>query len=538
MGELLLRIAEQRLTGRLLLTSDLGERTIYVHSGYAVFAHSSQFSERLGAIGVRYGFLKREDVASALTLAREKSCEIGRAFLELGHLNGTQLFRLLGAQLVEQLAASCGPSPMRARFLANPDAADKVAILRVHPMTAVLSAVRHLPSNEHAKMLSAVAERRVAKRPLPEPAKQWLLDIGYLGDPETLASGEGTTVAALRSRLIAKLRASTQQDFDPTASPIPLDVRKEDSGRPAARSVADYLTLALLVSGAVKLADEPPSSERASAEQPQNAADGLRVSLGSALRSPIAEVPGMPSSEPRPVDIAIRAYLEDKREARTAARLAIWGPAAEVADDDNLEQTLTLYLTLKPESSDLLVLDVLPKDSPDKIRAAHAKYRAFLHKLSESLTSPLGQARLAELEMRVDDALNNLIPQPSAATNAPAPIREPLHANAEASRPRSVPPDGLRTSLPPEIDAEGLLRNIEARVREGNWQKVVELVESAASKGRALPPTLSLARALAQRELTPKPAARARGRIVVALLVGLACGWALARSGLIPFTLF
>lgn len=533
LGELLLRIAERRLTGRLLLTSDLGERTIYVHSGLPVFAHSSQFSERLGAIGVRYGFIERDDVAAALALARDRSCELGRALLELGHLNGTQLFRLLGAQLVEQLAASCA-SPARARFLAEAHACDRVAILRVHPMTAVLAAVRHMPHADHGKMLAAVADRRVSSAPPREPARQWLSDLGYLGDPATLVAGEGTTVSVVRSRLVAKLRASTQQDFDPNASPIPLDVRKEDSIRPGARSVADYLTLALLLSGAVKLADDDAADDAtmATSDAPPTTAEGLRATLSGALRSPLDDVPEMPGDESRAVDTAIRVYLEEKREARTAARVAIWGPAAEVADEDNLEQLLTLYLTLKPEGNDASVLDVGPRDAPEAIRAAHAKYRSFLSKLSGALTSPLSQARIAELETRVDGALAALLPQNRASTPAPSAANPP----ASAQRPSTPPPPAVpRGSRPPNVDAEVLLQSVEQRVREGNWSKVLELIEPVA-KGRSLPPTLSLAKALAERSLTPVRAPRARLRVLVAFLLGLACGFLLVRYQLLPLT--
>lgn len=548
LGALLLRIAERRLCGRLLLTSDLGERTIYFHSGFPVFAHSSQFSERLGAIGVRYGFLERDDVAAALALARDKGCEIGRAFIELGHLNGTQLFRLLGAQLIEQLAASCGPSAARARFLAEPDACDRVAILRLHPMTAVLAAVRHMPHADHGTMLAAVAGRHVANRALPEPAQKWLLDIGYLGDPATLVTGEGTTMAALRSRLVAKLRASTQQDFDPSASPIPLDVRKEDSVRPAAHSVTDYLLLTLLLSGAVELASDPSADGAAEGQARTTSPDGMFATLAQGRRSPFDDVPEMPASEAVPVDAAIGVYLEEKREARTAARLAIWGPVAEVNDDGDLEQVLTLYLTLKPEANDLAVLDVVRRDPPEKILYAHAKYRGFLRTLSSALTSPLAQARIAELEKRVDDAMHTLcspagahrthptIPPPSAASSRADVLSKPPGPAPAALRPHGVPQSATRASLPPGVDLEALAQNVESRVREGSWHKVLELVEPI-GRGRALPPTLSLARALAERSLTPVVAPRTRVRTAVAFLLGIACGWGLAYFRVLPLDL-
>jgi hypothetical protein len=387
---------------------------------------------------------------------------------------------------------------------------------------------------------------------LAEPVKEWLADIGFLGDANGLVSAEGTTVSVLRSKLVAKLRASTQQDFDPTASPIPLDVRKEDSARPAARSVADYLTLALLLAGGVKLAEHAATDAADGGELPLTTTEGMRATLGGATRAPFGELPEMPPSESRAVDTAIRAYLEDKRESRTAARLAIWGPAAEVADDEHLEQVLALYLTLKPEANDHAALDVTPNDSPERVMQAHAKYRGFLAMLSEKLTSSLAQARIAELEKRVDDAMQALLSPARLAAPAPISVRpssQPPSADAaartpsappaarESARPRRGTPDGQRTSLPPE-DEEALLRNIEARVREGHWQKVLELIQPLEGRGRALPPTLSLAKALAERELAPKRYVRGRVRVLVALVIGVAAGWLLARYGVLPLDLF
>ncbi len=557
LGELLLRIGERRLTGRLLLTSDLGERTVYVHSGFPVFAHSSQFSERLGAVGVRYGIVRRDDVAAALTLAKEQGTELGRALLELGHVDGGQLFRLLGAQLIEQLAASCGSAAARARFYVDPDSLTKVAILRMHPMTAVLSAVRHMPQAEHTKMFQAVGERRVLQAPLPELVGQWLSDLGYMGDPAALTAGSDSTVAMIRSRLVAKLKVTTQQDFDPTASPVPIDARKEDSVRPGARGVADYLTLALLLCGAVRLSDGgvsasadaptssiPPSDGAPRGDALPNTAEGLQATLDGALRSPLSEVPeadATPSAAGSSAsDAAIFAYLHERREPRTAARMAIWGPAAELSDEPTLVQLLTLYLTLKPEPSDAAVLGVRTSDVPAAISEAYENYQQFLREASEQLHTPLARARIAELAQRIDDArlalAPSLVPPPAVVAAAPqtpptaaAALSEPAQVTHAPAPHHSHPPAGAaRSSMPPEAyDAEALMRSVEARVRDGSWQRVIELVEPV-SRGRALPPALSLAKALAERELARQPLYRRSKRwITVAFALGVLLGWLL-----------
>jgi hypothetical protein len=545
LGELLLRIGERRLTGRLLLSSDLGERTVYFHTGLPVFAHSSQFSERLGAVGVRYGIVKREEVARALALAREQGTEIGRALLELGHVNGVQLFRLLGAQLLEQLAASCGSVAARARFYVDPGALTKVAILRVHPMTAVLAAVRHMPALEHTKMLGAVSERRVAQLPLPGLVLEWLSDLGYVGDTTTLTAGEATTVGVIRSRLVAKLRASTQQDFDPTASPVHIDARKEDSGRPAARSVADYITLAMLLCGAIKLGDSSAEEDRSAtaaaagtsdtggrADTLPNTAQSVQATLNGALHSPLCEVPAAAPPHQSAADAAIRAYLREKRETRTAARMAIWGPAAELEDSAALSQLLTLYLTLKPEASDAAVLGVEPGDAPTHIADAYATYQRFLEEFGEQTQTPLTSARIAELRERIDAALIALAPDllPPSAAHVPLTADEsaqqppaPASTPGAESAPQVVQP---HAGVPAEqLDPELLLQNVEARVREGNWQKVLELIEPW-SRGRALPPALSLSRALAERELARQPLQRRSKRaLALAFVVGGVAGW-------------
>jgi hypothetical protein len=72
LGALLMSLATRGVTGQLSLVTDVGRRTVYLHSGLPVFAQSSLVAERLGAIGVRHGFFGREDVARALAHGRDQ----------------------------------------------------------------------------------------------------------------------------------------------------------------------------------------------------------------------------------------------------------------------------------------------------------------------------------------------------------------------------------------------------------------------------------------------------------------------------------
>lgn len=432
LGELLISIAEQELTGRLLLQSDTGERTLYFHHGFPVFAQSSQFAERLGALGVRYGLFDRDDVAAALTLARGHGTELGRALLELEHIDGAGLFKLLSAQLVEQLAASCGSAHSRARFVLDPGVTDGIVVLRVHPFTAVLGAVRRMPLTEQHKMLEAVQNRRVTSAGFGIPTLTWLSAIGFVGAPESLLEDE-PTVGVIRSRLIARIGTLVQQELEPRHAPLFNATDAAHAPSLSARSVADMLTLTLLLGGSLKLVGGGTLAQ--ADEALPNTAAGVQAMLNRASDHPLASVPAAPArtakraaqgnakrvAEGNPkraaqgnargeLQRALNDYLFAERDPVLNARLAIWGPGAEVTSSETLDQLLTLYLTLKPERAPHAILALEPNSRRDGTLAAHAQYAAFLTALSHADSGPLVRCKVLELRTHIDDAVRALVP--------------------------------------------------------------------------------------------------------------------------------
>jgi hypothetical protein len=554
LGEVLLRVGELKLSGRLSLSSDMGKRTIYVQQGFPVFSESSLFGERLGAIAVRHGYCDKQDVAEALTHAREKGCGLGQSLLDLGFLDCARLFALLGAQLREGVAAACAGSAQRARFEVGGEALRESVILRLHPMTAVLSAVAGFPNAEQQKLLRAVGQRKVSAAPLPRLARDWLLDLGYLGDIDRLCDGE-PAVDAVKARLLARHRPGAERCFDSQDIPFSLAGTRAQATRATVGSTTELVVLTLLLSGSVKLAstgarvartDEPLAN---TADSVQRALDGA---LDGALEQPIAAARAslMPPAAGT-LEQAVDAYLYAKRERSLAAAAAVWGPGVEAADPTMPDELLRLYLTLKPEKRAPVLLDVGLTAAPEQVMHAYAGRLALLSSLAPASDAPPHvQCRAAELAQCFDDALQKLVPgaSPLAAGALPSlrPSQRPPRPEVASSpnRPRSDPPlaretapgtvtsPGTRASLTPEAIAsasrsvEALAAKVESLLRASNWRGVLDTLDAAANE-QALPFTLRIARAVAQRELEAR---NTRGRwkwpllLVLALLLGFVIG--------------
>ena len=379
LGEVLLRLAEQRATGRLALASDMGRRTIHVLRGFPVFIESTLFGERLGAIAVRYGLCGREDVARALAHARDSSRGLGYALLELGLLDAPRLLALLGVQLREGVAAACSSAPQRARFQYGTTALREVVVLRLHPMTAVLSAVTGLPAAEQAKLVGAVGTQRVLAGPLPALAREWLADLGYLGDVDQMCDGD-PTVDMVKARLLARHRPGAERCFDADISAFSLAGARASNGRATPAATTDLVVLCLLLSGSIKLAGGAARTQSgAGGEHLANTADGVQAALDQAFDHPTAARSTLgPSTPEGPVDRAVEDYLYAKRERTLAGAAAVWGPSVEAADPSLHDELLKLYLTLKNEKSAPFVLDVDAVRRPEQIMQAYARRTALI----------------------------------------------------------------------------------------------------------------------------------------------------------------
>jgi hypothetical protein len=572
LGAILLRIAELRLTGQLSLGHDVARRTIYFHSGFPVFSESSLFGERLGAVGVRHGLLTRDAVSRALTYARERSCGLGLALLELGRVDAAGLFALLGVQLREVVAASCGGEPLRARFQTGRNALRHVMILRLHPLTAVLTAVSALPAEEQAKLLGAVGARPLLDTAMPQLAQQWLADLGYLGDLDRLCTGT-PNVSALPARLAARHQPESEKFFDPAYVAFSLPATRDATEKLTPEKVAELATLTLLLSGSLKLEEKPDAGSRRERVSSNPAPSSLQLSLEGALEEPLKDVRAAPSSSENDAEYAIEAYLTEGRDRAPAAAAAVWGASVEARDAAIAPQLMKLYLTLKPEKRPHVVLDLEPSPSSDELARAYAARVELLSSLAQPDASANLRCRAAELLQCFDDALVRLSTANGAARNAressagsvaaaaaepmrstsPGTTRSTAPSAARSTAPgtaRSAPPGPARNTTPnaarttepggltapvsasippPPAELEAVATKVEALMRVSNWQGVLETLDVLGADS-GLPFTLKLARAMAQRELevhTPPPRSK---RWIGALALGLFLGIALSAA--------
>jgi hypothetical protein len=531
LGAILLRIAELKLTGQLALSSDMGRRTIYFHSGFPVFSESSLFGERLGAIGVRHGLLTKEAVARALSHARERSCGLGQALLELGRVDAAGLFALLGVQLREVVAASCGSEPLRARFLSGHAALRNVVILRLHPLTAVLTTVMALPSKEQTQLLEAVGSRRVLGASLPLPAQQWLADLGYLGELERLCAGE-PTVNVLRTRLAARHRSGSERYFDPAEVAFALPASRNDAQPWTPAKVADLATLSLLLAGGLTLGESASPIKAAPVSESGPPTTSLQLSLEEAAARPLSEVRAPASTSESETEKAIESYLYSARERALAAASAVFGPSVEARDAALSPDLMKLYLSLKPEKRPEVVLEVGASASPDQITQAYARKVELLSSLGKPDATPHLRCRAAELAQCLEDALDKLSPSNGRAREAHA-LRPALDEELADALPASEPPVDapvspmpLASQPPPRADFDALSGRVEALMRAGNWRGVLDTLEAQPSSP-ALPFTLRLALAMAHRELEGRTARSSRRAWIVAFVIGFSLGAAL-----------
>lgn len=557
LGEVLLRLAEQRVTGRLALASDMGRRTIHVVRGFPVFIESTLFGERLGAIAVRYGLCGREDVARALAHARDNKRGLGNALIELGYLDAPHLLALLGVQLREGVAAACSSAPQRARFQHGTTALREVVVLRLHPMTAVLSAVTGLPAAEQAKLLRAVGAQRVAAGTLPALAREWVADLGYLGDVERLCDGD-PTVDMVKSRLLARHRPGAERCFDADASAFSLAGPRVSNARTTPAAATDLVALCLLLSGSLKLAGGGMRTQAsAGGEHLANTADGVQAALDQAFDHPLTQRSSLsPPTPEAPVDRAAEDYLYAKRERALAGAAAVWGPSVEAADPSLRDELLTLYLTLKSEKSAPLVLDVNAGAGPEQIMQAYARRTALISSIVPSAASAHAKLRAAELAQCIDDALERMVPtgaappppsmiksdsDPPEPTVSMRPRRDPtplprgrssLAPQPRVSAPAVASTEPALAAPAPSLVPDALVSKVESLLRAGNWQGVLDTLDPN-TPDSALPFTVRLARAMASRELATRPRKRSVWPLILLFVIGVVLGAAahpLARA--------
>lgn len=561
-GALLLELAERQLTGRLSAWYGETERTVFFVEGLPVFASSNVPDERLGALGVNLGLFEEAELEYALGLASEQQTLIGCALLERGTVDGLQLFALLGWQLVRRLASACVAPEARVRFTTDRDTAARVPVLRMDPMTPILSAVSTMSESGRAALCLTTGRLRVGSTGLPKTAARWLLDLGYMGDPHGLVE-DGMTVGALRSRLLARLPPSTRDAFCP-ATAAPIAARPDtppDPGESAldARELAQRVTLTLLLAGALEL--QPAKHTIAGAAPPGREADALHA----VLESGPAFWGSLPTRAPLTPPVctpALRAYLFEQRPNDLRALQAVWGPGAEVRDPPfDLNQVLMLYLTAKSEIRPGVVLALDQRATPETAEEYHRHYESFLASVAVEGSGPLMRAKVEELRARLDWALMELLDGHAVphrrsdiapignhlAPGQPIPPHDSLgpFATATIDPTAPEPPQGdscgggaaATTSDEGLMDEhlQALAARVEALLSARRWTDVREALQERADRG-ALPPLLHLAFTWAMHEEARAEARRsragARGEPWQWLLIGIVAGFAACRLGL------
>lgn len=561
LAELLIKIGERRLTGRLVLQSDVNARTIFFHSGLPVFAQSTQFAERLGAVAIRYGVLQREDIAQALILSRQQGGELGKALLELGSIDGSHLFTLLGTQLTERIAASCSNAYTRVHFKQESEALDKTIILRLHPMTAILTAVRNMQPKERTGILEAIGSYQVSSFSISPLVKQWLNDIGYIGDVDALLSTDNLTIADVHSRMVTLTKPDSLQLFDPRQAPYAYLLGRKEIEIQTSSSVADLMTISFLLAGCLNFSNSEAATSQISSQSLPNTVDLIHANLSYDNSKPL---PSLPDSDPKTpqthYDWAIHTYLFGKREESIAARMAIWGPGVETEENEELNQLLTLYLTLKQDFNPRSVLAVENSDTDNDIKHTYKLYSEFLNASLEVSKEPLVLSKVAELQLCIDNAIRSLIPNPESFIKAETSstfLSEQESEFFDTSKDKS----NLATNEQEDLSAEStstsnnvsfkpatteglseeglsdLSIKIESLIQSHAWQRVCDIL-SQLSKSERLPPMLSLAHMVAQQELREKKAKALLMRetillLFLVLLLGIFIGYMMDKVHLL-----
>lgn len=510
LGPLLLAIHQRWLTGRLMLGSPAGDRELCFARGMLVSSRSSVVAERLGSLAVRLGGLSQPQIDSAVDLARVSQQRLGEALLELDVLDAPRLFGLLCAQLVEQVGAACNAGACHARFVLDESVPNTVQVRRLHPLTAMLGAVRRTPKEDVARVLEQLGERTLSSEAVAPMVLRWLEDVG-ISEPHRLL-GSMAIVRHLRERVRERLPKGDGSEAE-----------------------ADALALALLRAGALRLpgrASLAPADLRSglsTLSPPSVAAAVVRCARMTFDDWPIAALSaGRTLFEER-----LDAYVQGSREAEAARAAALHGPVSELQD---LDAALT-ELNVRASGARM------PWSFLQLPRGASAReVRLACHALHERLDawpeprSPIGAYRIAELRGQLDRALLLLEPGElgGEASDAPesglpsVPAVAESASVAETPRRASAMPSLRPASMHPPRGAANdggdaaLLGLVEPLVKQARWSELRDLLARQRAAPDALPPAFGLLYAIAMKESSSAELSGREQRGPDAELVGIA----------------
>lgn len=481
LGPLLLAALQRQLTGRLVLTSQLGEREISFARGYIVGSRSSVFAERLGQVALKANLLTSAQLDQALDQARTSGKRLGEVLLETRVFDGPKLFSALCAQLIEQVVAACNGGAGTARFLLDESVIGANAAIRLHPVTAVLLAVRRTPKEDVGRVLDQLADRTLSAEHTPEVVRRWLEAAGA-SEPASLL-GSIASVRGMRDRL--RERFAKSEDVD-----------------------SDSIALSLLRAGAMKLpgrASLVPTDLRSGVttlSPPSVASAVVRCARATFETWPLTAL----VQAKTPLESALDAYLQGPRMPETARADALRGPAWEASDVDPEILASAMRASGSAQRHPGAWMQLPAKASAREVRlACHALY-AKLDAVPEKPEKPVERLRVAELQWQLDRALDALdaraVPADPVAKAAPPPV--PAAAMKAPARPSAT--GGLPAVRPENAPATShagdpvLLSQVEPLVQQQRWAELRTLLASQEEGPSNLPPAFALLYAIALKE--------------------------------------
>jgi hypothetical protein len=482
LGPLLLAVLQRQLTGRLVLTSPAVERELSFARGFIVGARSSVFAERLGQVAMKSTQLTAAQVDSALDQSRTSDRRLGEVLLDTSVFDGPQLFSALCAQFLEQVTAACNGGACTVRFLLDETVIGPSSALRLHPVTAVLLAVRRTAKEDVGRVLDQLADRTLSAEQTPELVRRWLEAAGA-SDPSTLLSGIAS-VRGLRDRLRERLAKSDQPDAD-----------------------SDCVALALLRVGAMRLpgrASLVPTDLRSAVttlSPPSVASAVVRCARATFESWPLTALAQARS----PLEQLLDVYLQGPRSAASARSAALRGPSGEASEVDPEILALALRASGSQQRHPGAWLPLPSRASARDVRLACHALAAKLDALRDDPEKPVERLRVAELRWQITRALGSL---DSGAVLA-EPATKPVLMAPATSKPanRMSVTGGLPAAPRPENSPASshagdplLLAQVEPLVQQGRWAELRTLLAGQEEAPANLPPAFALLYAIALKE--------------------------------------
>jgi hypothetical protein len=510
LGPLLLAVLHRQLTGRLVLTAPAVERELSFSRGYIVGARSSVFAERLGQVALKSGQLTAAQLDHALDQARTSDRRLGEVLLDTSVFDGPKLFSTLCAQFLEQVTAACNGGACTARFLLDETVIGTSSALRLHPITAVLMAVRRTAKEDTGRVLDQLADRTLSAEHTPESVRRWLEAAGA-SEPATLLNSI-TSVRGLRDRLRERLAKSDQPDAD-----------------------CDAVALSLLRVGSMKLpgrASLVPTDLRSgmtTLSPPSVASAVVRCARATFETWPSTAV----VQAKTPLESALDGYLQGARSPDAARAAALRGPAGEASEVDPEILAFAMRASGSQRRHPGAWLP-LPARAPARdVRLACHALASKLDAMPDDPERPVERLRVAELRWQLDQALASL----DASAVLAEPVSKSVMAAAAISKPgnRMSVTGGLPASRPENspVTSHGgdpvLLAQVEPLVQQQRWAELRGLLAGQEGGPSNLPAAFALLYAIALKEVavsdeasgSPREQAEALGIAAVSELLSI-----------------